>query len=270
MLIESLHIYPIKSVAGIALERSTVENRGLAHDRRFLLIDDNGQFITGRQQPDLVLVSAQSRDDGWQIDAPQMSPLRLTPPPVDAPTVALRIWRDDVSGTPVSREADEWFSDYLGASCRLVFQHATAQRLVQPAHGTQPTDVVSYADGYPVLLIGSASLNDLNRRLKMPVAMSRFRTNLVAATDEAFAEDRWRRIRIGEIEFDVVKRCARCVFTTVDPLSGQRDAAGEPLATLRSYRLDKQERGVMFGVNLVPRGDGTIEAGAPIEVLSSD
>lgn len=267
MLIESLHVYPIKSIAGVARQICEVNARGLAHDRRYLLIDTNGQFITGRTQPDLVLVSAREHGDGWQIDAPQMPPLNLTAPNANTQQVPLRIWRDDVSGTPVSRQADLWFSDYLGTDCRLVYQHTADVRIVHPATGTRDTDEVSFADGYPVLLIGSASLTDLNRKLTTPVAMSRFRTNIVASTSDAFEEDSWRRIRIGKVEFDVVKRCARCVFTTVDPLSGQRDAAGEPLATLRSYRLDKAERGVMFGVNLVPRDSGAIETGAPIEVL---
>lgn len=266
MLIESLHIYPIKSVAGVAQTAAQVEPRGLAHDRRYLLIDANGKFMTGRQHPDLVLISSTPTAAGWQLDAPQMAPLSITPPQ-DADAVPLRIWHDDVAGTPVSAAADDWFSEYLGIECRLVYQHETNVRAVQPADGTRPSDVVSFADGYPLLLIGSASLSDLNQRLTTPVSMSRFRTNLVASTTAAYIEDRWRKIQIGEIEFDVVKRCARCVFTTVDPLSGQRDPAGEPLATLRGYRLDKEERGVMFGVNLVPRSKGSIEVGAPIEVL---
>jgi uncharacterized protein YcbX len=268
MLIESLHVYPIKSIAGLACDRCEVTARGLQDDRRYLLIDRDGQFITGRTQPDLVLVSARRHNNAWHIDAPRMPTLHLVKPAANTPPVPLRIWRDDVTGTPVSEKADRWFSEYLGIDCRLVYQNATDVRHVHPANGTRENDEVSFADGYPVLLIGSASLTDLNQKLATPVAMSRFRTNIVASTATAFEEDDWQRVRIGEVEFDVVKRCARCVFTTVDPLSGQRDATGEPLATLRSYRLDKGERGVMFGVNLVPRGTGVIETGTPIEVLA--
>ena len=120
---------------------------------------------------------------------------------------------------------------------------------------------VSFADGYPQLLIGTASLEDLNSRLDKPVAMGRFRPNIVVTTREPFVEDTWQRVRIGDCEFDVVKRCARCVFTTVDPDTGVKNADGEPLKTLRGFRLDRAERGVLFGVNLVPRSTGRLEAG---------
>ncbi|MEO1575095.1 MAG: MOSC domain-containing protein, partial [Pseudomonadota bacterium] len=195
--------------------------------------------------------------------------LDVTLPPADAEAMPVVVWRDEMTARRVSDAADRWFSDYLGTPCHLVYQHEADLRAVAPAHGTRPGDEVSFADGYPVLLIGSASLDDLNGRLASPVPMSRFRTNIVADTDAPFVEDSWARIAIGEVTFDVVKRCARCVFTTVDPMSGQKDPAGEPLATLRGYRLDKSERGVMFGVNLVPRGTGALAAGQPIKVLET-
>lgn len=269
MQVSSLSVYPIKSVAPIHLERAQVEARGLAGDRRYLLVDANGRFITGREQPDLVLVSAQLTERGLALSAPGMEPLLVATPDDDQAQRAVRIWRDDTTARSAGEAPSAWFSQYLGVPCSLVYQAPGDQRVVQAADGTRDTDLVSFADGYPVLLIGSASLDDLNSRLDVPVAMGRFRTNIVAATAVPFIEDTWRRICIGDVTFDVVKRCARCVFTTVDPLSGQRDEQGEPLKTLRSYRLDKAARGVMFGVNMIARNDGRIERGAPIEVLET-
>lgn len=270
MVVDSLHIYPVKSIAGVRCDSVEVQPRGFADDRRFMLVDAQGQFMTGRQHPDLVLVNARQNHGEWTFEAPGCEPLQVALPAPDASATPITVWRDSVTAHHVADAADRWFSAYLGVDCRLVYQHDTDRRPVAPANGTQTGDEVSFADGYPVLLIGSASLDDLNGRLTAPVPMSRFRTNVVAHTDTPFVEDRWRRIAIGDVTFDVVKRCARCVFTTVDPLSGQRDPAGEPLATLRGYRLDKAARGVMFGVNLVPRSTGSIAAGQPIQVIASD
>ena len=270
MVVDSLHVYPLKSIAGQRLSNAEVTPRGFAHDRRFLLVDLEHRFLTGRQHPDLVLARATVLNDGWRFDAPGCEPLHVTPPDDDVDAITVTIWNDEVPARPVGARADAWFSDYLGQPCQLVYQHDQDLRPVRPARATRDSDVVSFADGYPVLLIGTASLADLNARLAMPVSMGRFRTNIVADTHEAFVEDRWRRIRIGDVEFDVVKRCARCVFTTIDPLSGARDPNNEPLATLRGYRLDKGERGVMFGVNLIPRSVGHIACGLPIDVIESD
>ena len=265
MHVESLHLYPIKSIAAIDVEHASVERRGLVGDRRYLLVDENGRFMTGRENPQLVQVRAEHTPQGLRIQAPDRSALLFSVPSADAPTVDVRIWRDDVQARAVSAAADAWFTAYLGKPCRLVYQHDNDLRLVAPARGTRDDDPVSFADGYPVLLIGTASLDDLNARLATPVTMAHFRTNIVAQTQDAFAEDGWQRIRIGDIQFDVVKRCARCVFTTIDPISGERSVDGEPLKTLRGYRLDKSAPGVMFGVNLIPRDAGIIEQGLPIE-----
>jgi len=268
MHIDSLQLYPIKSTAAVNVPNAVVEARGLAGDRRFMLVDDQGRFMTGRQYPDLVLVRAQITATGLRIDAPGMESIRVVEPDSRADTVTVNIWHDETTARAVDPSVDRWFTDYLGHTCRLVFQHHNDVRPVAPADGTNDDDRVSFADGYPLLLIGTASLDDLNGRLASPVAMGRFRTNLVAATTAAFVEDTWRRIRVGEVTFDVVKRCARCVFTTVDPLSGQRDVQGEPLKTLRGYRLDKDARGIMFGVNLVARSPGQLSRGMPIKVIT--
>lgn len=268
MRIDSLHIYPIKSIAGVTRDSVTVQKRGFEHDRRYVLVDAEHRFLTGRQVPDLVLINATQDDDAWTLDAPGQQSLRIASPPDETEEHTITVWRDEVAAKPVGAEADAWFSDYLGAPCHLMYQHAGGHRPVAPTDRTEQGDEVSFADGYPVLLIGTASLVDLNSRLASPVAMTRFRTNIVADTATPFVEDQWQRIRIGDVTFDVAKRCARCVFTTIDPLSGQKDPAGEPLATLRGYRLDRDARGVMFGVNLVARNNGRIGVSQPIEVLA--
>jgi uncharacterized protein YcbX len=198
-----------------------------------------------------------------------MDPLSLSEPPADGPTVGVRIWRDDVTAHTVSAAADAWLSEFLGAPCSLVYQHEQDLRPISdPQHATGDDDIVSFADGYPLLLIGSASLAALNQRLQRPVAMDRFRPNLVVDTTTPFIEDSWSQVRIGDTRFEVAKRCARCVFTTVDPATGEVDADGEPLRTLRGFRLDKAARGVMFGVNLIPRGrrDGVLQVGQSLAV----
>ena len=262
-----IHTYPIKSCAGLRHAAIDVQPRGLAGDRRWLLVDDKGRFITGRQHPTLVRVRAEETPQGLALAAPGRAPLNVPIPSADAGGRTVQIWRDETTARSAGDAADRWFSDYLGAPCTLVYQHDDDLRGLGESPGAREGDHVSFADGYPLLLIGSASLADLNRRLAAPAVMGRFRTNLIAATDTPFEEDEWRAVRIGECEFDVAKRCARCVFTTVDPINGTKDPSGEPLKTLRSYRLDKSERGVMFGVNLIPRRTGRIEIGQTIEPL---
>jgi hypothetical protein len=172
------------------------------------------------------------------------------------------VWGDSVRAEAAGPEADDWLSRSLGVPCRLVCFARDAVRSVDPAF-SRATDQVGFADGFPFLLISQASLDDLNRRLAQPVAMLRFRPNLVVAGGEAFAEDGWRRIRIGGLAFRVAKPCSRCIIPTIDPLTGQRGV--EPLRTLNSYR--KRGKQVYFGQNLVHESPGRLAVGMPVEVL---
>lgn len=264
--IESLHTYPVKSCAALAHDTAHVDARGLAGDRRYMVVDANGRFVTGRERPELVLVAARPRPDGLTLTAPGMDDLDVDTP--QGPAVDVRIWRDDTTARRAGPDADAWFSDYLGRDCRLVYQDEEDLRPARTVRGDPSDAPVSFADGYPLLLIGTASLADLNTRLSTPVAMSRFRPNVVVSTQTPYVEDTWRAVRIGGVEFDVIKRCARCIFTTVDPLSGEKHPGGEPLKTLRNYRLDKEARGVMFGVNLIPRGPGTVARAMAVEPVT--
>jgi uncharacterized protein YcbX len=259
----SLRIYPLKSAAPLFPERATVTARGLVGDRRWMIVDAAGRFVTARKHPRLVLIRAALEGDSLFLQAPGMPDGRIAAD-AQAARVDVMVWDDTVAVQRATAEADRWISDYLGFAARFVHMDETVSRQVSPKHA-QPGDVVSFADGYPVLLITQASLDGLNARLAAPVPMRRFRPNLVIEGSTAFAEDGWKRIRIGDVEFRVVKPCSRCILTTIDPQTGERSADREPLATLQKYRA--QADGAMFGQNLVNDSNGRLEVGMPVEIL---
>ena len=263
MELTEINIYPVKSTRRIALQTSEVLPRGLPWDRRWMLVDAEGKFMTARQQPALAIVDTAIDDQGLHISVAGRSELKLPLQPAQAKQQRVRIWKDDVAAVPVSDAADVWFSEYLGVPCRLVQMTDDIVRPVNADYG-KPGDEVSFADGFPLLLISEASLADLNTRLEKPVSMRRFRPNVVVAGCEAYAEDDWRRIRIGEVEYDAVKACSRCVFTTIDPDTGEKDPDLQPLRTLGMYRRGP-DSGVFFGQNLIPRSGGVIRVGDRVE-----
>ncbi len=265
MQLTEINIYPIKSTRRIALEESEVLARGLPWDRRWMLVDVEGRFITARKYPSLAAVQTRLDDAALHVGAQGCPELVLPLRAMPREAVTVSVWRDQCEAVPAGDEADAWFSDYLGVECRLVRMTDELVRGVDPDFG-RPGDEVSFADGFPMLLISEASLRDLNSRLEQPVSMRRFRPNLVVDGEAPYAEDGWRRIRIGEVEFEGVKNCSRCVFTTVDPDRGVRDPSGEPLRTLGRYRR-RPEGGVYFGQNLIPRSGGVLRLGDPVEVL---
>jgi len=192
-------------------------------------------------------------------------------PEAGGPTVEVVVWGDRVWAQPAGRNADTWLSDALGRACRLVHMgDPAAARLVDPAYG-QPTDRVSFADGFPLLGVNVASLDDLNTRLAQPVPTARFRPNLVVSGTALWAEDRWQRLRAGAAEgvaFRAVKLCARCVIVATDQETGARARDREPLRTLASFRRDDRGR-ILFGQNLVPDGTGRIAVGDRVEATET-
>lgn len=258
-----LNIFPIKSGAPIVCDHAEVQKRGLRHDRRWMVVDTDGKFMTGRKHPRMTLIHSIPVENGLRIDAPGMPTLDLIAD--GAQRVTATVWDDVVAAGCASAEANAWISTYLGQPARFVCMDDAAHRAVSPKYA-QVGDEVSFADGYPLLLISQAALDLLNSKLDVAVPMLRFRPNLVVADTPAHAEDDWRRIRIGEVEFDVVKPCVRCVFTTVDPERGEFDASGEPLRKLLTYR--RGPKGVTFGQNLIPRGLGVLRIGDRVEVLA--
>jgi uncharacterized protein len=261
LALESLHVYPIKSCGGYAPSSAEVEERGFRLDRRWMLVDEGGTFVSQREAPRLALVKTSVGPEALRVEAPGMPPLEVPLVP-EGRRMLSTVWSDTVETIPAGEGADRWFGRFLGARCRLVYLPDDSIRLVDPRYGT-PGDHVSLADGFPFLLASAASLEDLNKRLGKPVPINRFRPNLVVRGCGPFAEDGWRRVRIGGIAFRVAKPCARCVITTVDQQTGV--AGKEPLRTLARFR--KFGGKALFGQNLIPDSPGTLRVGDPLEVL---
>jgi uncharacterized protein len=257
-----IHIFPIKSCAPLMPGQAEVEARGLLGDRRWMIVDTSGRCVTARKHPRLVLLRARFSVEGLTLEAPGMPTLQLKPA-ADSDRIPVSVWDDTFDALCAEPAADAWISEHLGIPARFVHMDASISRPVDPDY-SRSDDEVSFADGFPLLLISQASLDALNSRLEVPIPMLRFRPNLVIAGTEAHAEDGWRSIRIGELHFDVVKPCSRCVLTTVDTSSATFDSAGEPLRTLIGYR--RTSEGVMFGQNLIARSFGTIRLGDDVEI----
>jgi len=258
-----INLYPVKSLGGFTLSSAKVEARGLQHDRRWMVVDQKGRFLTQRALPRMALVSVDLTPDGLVLSAPGMGPLRLPfglPSPARRQTV--QVWRSVCEAAPVDEEADGWLGEFLGIPCRLVFMPEETRRAVNPDYSAGE-GIVSFADGYPLMLLGEASLDDLNARLTQPVPMNRFRPNLVVSGSLAYDEDGWKTIRIGTVTFHGVKLCDRCSLITVDQATGE-PTGPEPLKTLASYRLQDQK--VLFGQLLIPDGAGLVRVGDAVEI----
>ena len=257
----ALYVYPVKSTRRVALEASAVEPQGLRMDRRWMLVDPEGKFVSQRVAPKLARVRATAQPDGLRAQAPGEEDAFVRFPDGTA-RISANLWGDAISVAEADDRAHAWFSRFLGMECRLVFLDDPASRPVEAGYG-RPGDVVSFADSFPALLLSEASLDALNERLDEPVPMHRFRPNLVVSGVEAFAEDAWERVRIGDVHFLVVKPCARCVVTTIDQETGA-SSGKEPVRTLQTFRRGEDGK-VYFGQNLVPLHPGTVRRGDIVE-----
>jgi len=260
-VLTGIYVYPIKSCGGISLESADLGATGLRDDRRWMLVDEGGGFVSQRRHPKLALISPSLAPDRLVVRAPGMPDLEV---PFEGETedrLDVEVWGDVQRGVPVGGEADRWFAGFLGFPCRLVRKPDDDVRPVDSAYA-RDGDQTSFADGFPLLLVSEASLEDLNRRLESPVPMNRFRPNLVVRGCGPYAEDGWGEVRAGGAVFRVAEPCPRCAITTVDQESGERGK--EPLKTLATYR--KAEGEVWFGRNLIHTSLGTVRVGDPIEV----
>lgn len=259
--LSSLHIYPVKALGGIPLSQALVTPRGLQHDRRFMVIDENHQFLTQREHPKMATVWVELENGEVSFSAPDAESVSFPASPKEYPTRTVQVWSSHVRAHTVTPEADQWLSDYLEVDVRLVYMPDSAERRINPVYAKN-NEIVSFADGYPLLIASEASLADLNARIVanggQPVPMNRFRPNLVIAGCEAYAEDRLGEIVIGEAVFRAVKPCIRCQVTTTDQAAGVVRGP-EPLQTLATYR--DSANGVMFGMNLIPVKLGTVRVG---------
>ncbi|AJP00749.1 molybdenum cofactor biosysynthesis protein [Streptomyces cyaneogriseus subsp. noncyanogenus] len=267
--LQSIHVHPVKAFRGLAVREAAVEPWGLAGDRRWVLIDDGGKVVTQRQQPRLALAAAGLLPGGVRLSAPGMEPLTV-PVPLAGSTVTVEIFGDKVEAVPAGdAAAHAWCSTYLGADVRLVYLDDPATRRPVDPRYARPGETVSFADGYPLLLTTTASLDALNSLIaegdhaaEGPLPMNRFRPNLVVSGTAAWAEDGWTRVTVGEVAFRVAKPCGRCVVTTTD--QGSAGRGREPLHTLGRHRLIGGK--LVFGQNLVPLHRGTVRVGDPVEV----
>lgn len=263
LTVTQLAIYPVKSLAGIALQAMTLGARGPAFDRHWMVADPQGRFITQREQPRMCLVRTTLQDDALLLDAPGRTTLRLPIPTSDtAPRSNVTLWRDTVSACDAGAAAAQWLSDFLGIPCRLHYLPRDTVRPVDPAYA-RAEDEVGFADGYPLLLITEGSLQAFNAELSAPIGSERFRPNIVLAGNAPYAEDEWRRLRIGGIEFEVAKPCARCVIPSLDPATAER----QPVVSKALARTRRRDNAVYFGQNLIHRGWGTIRVGDEATVL---
>jgi len=261
--VQSLHIYPIKSTAGISLSNSWIDDFGLSFDRRFVLADLTGQFITARTQPKLCLIQSHLTPQGLVLTAPNMPILAINFTNFSEQYHQVTVWKDQINSLYCHQMYDKWFSEYLNLPCQLHYFSEKSSRAVKNSESQ-----VGFADGYPLLLISQASLDDLNTRMSgHNVTMDQFRPNIVIDDTQAFAEDTWQRIKIGDVEFEIAKPCSRCIFTTIDPKNAKKHTEQQPLATLKQYR-QVESGDVMFGQNLIALNKGQIKQGDKVTILS--
>lgn len=265
--LSSLHIYPVKGLKGIDLAEARCTDRGLEHDRRWMVVGSDGEFMTQREHPRMATVWTDIADGALSLSAPDLAGVEVPLEGPAAPTVRVRVWDSVCDAVPVSSTADAWLTEYLGHACRLVYMPESSRRLSNPRYAGAGRRV-GFADGYAYLVTGEASLADLNARLAAkghPARpMNRFRPNLVISGSAPYAEDGWREVRIGEAILRAAKPCGRCQVTTTDQSTGEVEGP-EPLATLASYR-GSREFGTMFGMNMVTVQTGTIRVGDEIRV----
>lgn len=303
MQISEINIYPIKSLKGISLDFSPVEKRGLRLDRRWMLTDPDGMFFTQREVPKMATIRPEVTSDGLRVTSESGDEMVVPFEPDRGDRQNVTVWQSNVAGLVYNGEVSEWFSDALSKKCQLVLMPEATERHVSERFDTGD-DIVSFADGYPLLLIGEGSLEGLNHKIKEnfelpprpdemhrdtppkqggeffePLPMNRFRPNVVVKGSGPFEEDNWSKIRIGEAMFRVVKPCARCVMTTVEQTTGEFDGK-EPLRTFASFRKAKHvhpdnfesyghgPNDVLFGENLIPENPSTtISIGDEVEVI---
>lgn len=254
--LSGLYIYPIKSCAGISLDSADLSVTGLRNDRRWMLVDETGEFMSQRTHPRMALISVHFSTEHLTVRAPGMTDLEIPLQQQNEGQIDVRIWGDTNRGALVGEEADRWFGEFLQFPCRLVDKPEDDRRLVDSLYA-EDGDQVGFADGFAFLLISEASLEDLNGRLEDPLPMNRFRPNFVLRGCPPYAEDGWSRLRIGSVPFRVAEPCPRCAITTVDQSTGT--PGKEPLRTLATYR--KSERGAVFGRNLIHDALGTVRVG---------
>lgn len=261
MQLSHMFVHPMKSARGIAYSRAYASRQGLLHDREWLLVTSEGKFLTARAYPRMLLVEMDLIPGGMLLKAPGQTPIMAMTQVYQHP-LTTAVWDDAFTALHGDPQVDTWFSHYMGVNCQLLWLGMKSARTLRN------TDTpMSFADGYPYLLVNQASLDALNQELSQAVGLRHFRPNLVVSGALPYEEDDWKVIRIGNIVFDVAKPCTRCQMTTADPETGEFSATNEPMRTL--IRTRQLAEGICFGINLVARNEGILDLGAEVEVIES-
>ena len=272
-VLSEIWIYPVKSLPGIRLPNAVIDQRGFQWDRHWMLVDTDGVFVTQRQKPQMALFSVQLEQDHLIASFPDKPDLQISLNQSTGQKLKVNVWQDSINADLVSDKADQWFSDCLDEPVRLVKMPDEAQRQVDQEYA-KADDQTGFSDGFPFLLLSQASIEDLNTRIHNSIqnhtkdktqqmTVKRFRPNLVIDDVDAYAEDKWRIVKIGDIHFRVVKPCSRCAITTVNPETAVKGA--EPLLTLAKYRREGNK--VFFGQNVIHDNEGVLKQGEPLMVL---
>lgn len=262
--ISQIVIYPVKSLGGVPVQSVAVEPRGLRGDRRWMIVDEKGSFITRRECPALAGIDVHVLgDDSYRLRIRDGRGEAILPRTIMSENRHLvKVWRDRVEALLVYNEASQLISEVAGRAVALAYMPDDSVRPVDQAYGAA-ADSVSFADGFPILLTSEVSLDALNQRLEHPIAMERFRPNLVIGRRDGplpWEERTWRSIHVGEVALDLVKPCSRCVVITQDHEMGTQPDGNAPLRALRALNQIGRE-GVLFGQNAIPRSGGIIAVG---------
>ena len=261
VVISDLTVYPVKSCRGINQTSAQVEAFGLQHDRRWMVVDEDGIMLTQRKLTRLCLIQPELNQTGLRLIHKGMADLVLTIP-VLKETCSVKVWDDSCQALDAGEAAAEWLSHILETKCRLVYFPDSEFRQVD-LNFANKGEKTAFSDGFPLLLISEESLSDLNQRLHSPISMNRFRPNIVVKGVEAFAEDKWKIIRINNITYRIVKPCSRCVIPSINIETAEREI--EPTKTLVNYR--KQNNKIYFGQNVIAEETGIIETGMQVEIF---
>jgi len=258
-----LTVYPVKGLAGQVLEEVEVQDRGFAWDRRWMLVGDDHRFLSQRQLPKMAAIKAAVTGEELVLSHGDSQITVPVKPPEKAFKIEATIWNDQVEAMFLA-DAGQWLSETLHHRCDLVFMPETTRRAVNPAFA-QAGDIVGFADAYPVLLVGEASVVDLNTRLSAPVPIDRFRPNIVVSSLKPFVEDEWGELEVGSTLLCGAKASDRCSVPTIDQLTGE-PTGPEPIRTLSGYR--RFGNGVYLGQNLTVRRKGRIALNDVVRVRS--
>lgn len=259
--VSGLSIYPVKSCSGINIATSKVEAFGLTGDRRWMVIDEQGVMLTQRKFSSMCLIKVETSNNGLVLKHSRKQTLNIEVPSADK-QVLVKVWKDQCLSYDAGDEAANWLSEVLDTHCRLVYFPDDGFRQVDLDFAEQG-DKTAFSDGFPLLLISQASLDELNSRLVKPVSMNRFRPNIVVEGCEPFAEDSWKKIQVGNIIYRIVKPCSRCVIPSINLETAEREK--EPTQTLLAYR--KKNNKIFFGQNVIAEGQGEVSVGMAVEVI---